>query len=344
MSNPKNASISGEGFRFYRWDPAEGGEPTDVLSVTSIRRLCGEPYVLVRWQIGNVIDTILGTQKQTTIGPRGGVTEKRQVFEFPSEFAKKYDATAGEQGAIDSVRKWLSDTADEPRNIAAIRGTITHEAIEKNVDWTRIEQAYVESAFAGLSNRDKSKVKDGVRFEDVNFVRNSLRQYWDMRANVPMFIIAREVQVFNLTAGYAGSADALAWLLPDGYDGPMPKAETFTLDMFRALGGELALLDWKTSKGVYTDQVVQAHAYMAAEFVGTNGIIDHRLTELLNATMLGGLVHIRPNSWAVHLFDFNQSVLRAFLGSVAFARFLATYPEPDTLFTANYSGSAPEGE
>lgn len=344
MSGPANASLNGEGFRFYRWEPAEGGEPTDVLSVTSIRKLCGEPYVLVRWQISNVLDAIFGTQKVTTIGPRGGVKETRQVFEFPSEFAVKYDATAGEQGAIDSVRKWLSETADQPRNIAAIRGTITHEAIEKNVDWTRIEQAYIENAFANLSQRDRAKVKGGVRFEDVNFVRNSLRQYWDMRKNVPMFIIAREVQVFNLTAGYAGSADALAWLPPDDFTGPMPKAESFNIDLFRLLGGTLALLDWKTSKGVYTDQVVQAHAYMAAEFVGTNGIKDDRLTELLQATMVGGLVHIRPNQWAVHLFDFNQKVLRAFLGSVAFARFLATYPEPDTLFSRDIKGSAPEAE
>ena len=33
-AGPKDASLSGEGFRFYRWEPADGSEPTDVLSVT----------------------------------------------------------------------------------------------------------------------------------------------------------------------------------------------------------------------------------------------------------------------------------------------------------------------
>lgn len=346
MGPPKNASLNGDGFRFYRWVDAITGEETAVLSVTSIRKLCGEPFNLVRWQLNNIIDAVLGTQKRTVIGPRGGVSEKRQVFEFPSEFASKYDATEGTQGAIDEVRKWLNETADTPRNVAAVRGTITHAAIEGNVAWDRVERPYVEAAFAGLSQRDRTKMKNGVSDQDVSFVRNGVRQYWDMREHVPFVIIARELQVFNLTAGYAGSFDALVWMVPaDWGSKPLPKARDITLTWVKEHGGgtgQLVLLDWKTSKGVYTDQVVQAHAYLSAEFVGTDGIIDRRLTDLLLAARIGGLVHIRPNAWAVHLFKYEEATVRAFLGSVAFARFLAANPEPFSIFTTTIKGESPE--
>jgi hypothetical protein len=348
MSGPANASLTGDGFRFYRWEPAEGGEPTDVLSVTSIRKLCGESFNLVNWQLANIADAALGTMKRTIIGPRGGVTEKRLIEEYPSEFARLYAEADGEQTKIDGLRKWLREQADEPRNMAAIRGTIVHEAIEKNIEWDRIARPYVESAFMNLSMRDKKRAKKGVQDEDILFVRHAVRQYWDVRKHVPFVIITREPQVFNLTAGYAGSTDALVWLVPEGWpDGRLPRGHEITLRWVIEEGGgvdQLVLIDWKTSKGIYTDQVVQAHAYMAAEFVGSNGIKDDRLTDLVRAVRVGGLVHIRPNQWAVHMFDFNAEVLRAFLGSVAFARFLAKYPEPNALFSREYKGSAPEEE
>ena len=343
MSSPQNASLNGDGFRFYRWTDAVTGEETDVLSVTSIRKLCGEPINLVNWQMANLADAALGTMERTVIGPRGGVKKVRRIWEYPSTFAQMYDAAQGDQGKIDDLRRWLRESADEPRNIAAVRGTIVHEAIEKNVEWDKIERPYVEAAFANLSARDKKKAKKGVQDEDVNFVRNAVRQYWAMREAVPFIIIAREVQVFNLTAGYAGSFDALVWLLPDDLDrSALPKARDITVETIRQFGGKLVLVDWKTSTDVHTDQVVQAHAYLSAEFVGTDGVVDRRLTDLLNAAMTGALVHIRPDKWGFHMFDWEPEVVRAFLGSVAFARFLAKYRKPDALFTAEYKGSSEE--
>jgi hypothetical protein len=352
MGDPKNASINADGFRIYQWVDALTGAETDVLSVTSIRKLCGEPYRLVQWQIANVIDAVLGTQKRTVIGPRGGIKDVRQVWEFPSEFARMYDATEGRQDKVDEAKKWLRDTADEPRNIGAVRGSMAHHAIEDDADWTRIERPFVVNELAKMvgsgDHAAKARLKKGVSDEDVSFVRNAVRQYWDMRAHVPFVIIAREVQVFNLTAGYAGSFDALAWMLPDDWgDRPIPKASTITLAWVKEHGGgtdQLVLLDWKTSKGVYTDQIVQCHAYLSAEFVGSDGVRDRRLTELLLAAHTGGLVHIRPNAWAVHLFGYTEEVVRAFLGSVAFARFLAKYPEPEPLFTETIKGESQEAD
>lgn len=357
MAGPKNAALNGDGFRFYRWTDALTGAETDVLSVTSIRKLCGEPFTLVNWQLANLADAALGTMKRTIIGPRGGVSEKRLIEEYPSEFAVKYADAEGDQSKVDELRKWLRESADEPRNIAAIRGTITHEAIEKNLEWDRIERPYVELAFSNLSARDKKRAKKGVQDEDVRFVRNAVRQYWHMRNVVPFIILARELQVFNLAAGYAGSFDALIWLLGtfkgDTFvplsaakqaEARALKAGQVTAEDIARIGGTLVLADWKTSKGIYTDQVVQAHAYLSAEFVGSDGVQDHRLTGLLEAAMYGGLVHIRPNGWGFHAFPYQQEVVRAFLGSVAFARFLAKYPKPTALFNHEFTGQSDETE
>lgn len=346
--------MNGGQFRFYRYTPEEGGDPVDLLSVTSIRSLCGESYTLVNWKMANLADAALGTMKRTVIGPRGGVKEVRQVFEFPSEFASKYDASEGAQSEIDGLRRWLREQADEPRNIAAVRGTLAHEAIEKNVAWDRIERPYVESAFAKLSQKDRNKVKRAVNDDDISFVRNTVRHYWAMREEVPMVILAREVRVVNLEAGYAGTFDALVWLLGNVVDGefvplsPERQAEARKVGGAKAtvadvarIGGTLVLLDWKTSKGIYTDQVVQAHAYLAAEFAVTM-MRDARITSLLNAAMYGGLVHLRPSGWAMHLFPYEEEAVRAFYGSVAFARFLAKYPKPEPIFAANLRGASNE--
>ena len=131
--------------------------------------------------------------------------------------------------------------------------------------------------------------------------------------------MAQGTRVVNRT----GSFDALVWMVPDDWGSrPLPKGSEITLPWVKAEGGsvdQIVLLDWKTGKGVYTDQVVQAHAYLSAEFVGSDGIVNRRLTDLLLAARRGGLVHIRPNAWAVHLFEYEEEIVRAFFGSVAFA-------------------------
>jgi len=343
---------SGE-FRFYRYDAEDGSEPVDLLSVTSIRSLCGMGYQLVNWQMANLADAALGTMKRTITGPRGGVKDVRQVWEYPSEFVRKYNEGEGTQSSIDNLRKWLREQAESPRNVAAMRGTMVHEAIERNVAWDRIERPYVEDAYQGMSSRDKGRVKRAVSDEDIHFVRNAVKHYWDMRAEMPMVLLAREVRVVNLTVGYAGTFDALAWLLGT-FEGDqfiplshekqtearIMRTYNVTLADIERLGGTPVLLDWKTSKGIYTDQSVQAHAYLAAEFAVVDGKRDERVTALLNAAQWGGLVHIRPNGWALHLFPYTDDAVRAFLGSVAFARYLARFPDP--VFTHTFKGESNE--
>jgi hypothetical protein len=341
-SGPQDATLSGDGFRFYRWVDQASGEEFDLLSVTSIRKLCGEGYGLVNWKINNLIDTVMGTVKRPAIGKRGKPLKGKYIYvqdEFPSQFAKMYADSDGQQGALDMLRKWTKESADEPRNIAARRGTIVHAAIEKNLQWDRIERPWVESEFMRLSARDRASAKHGVTDNDVLFISRAVRQYWDMRANVPFIIIAREPQVFNLTMGYGGSADTIIWFLPEETDPrSLPKAHLITIEDVIRIGGFLAVGDWKTSRNVFTDHVVQVHAYGAGEFIGADGVRNERLTELLQATTKGVIVHIRPTGWGVHTFPFTEEVFNGFAGSVAFARLLAKYPRANALFESNMTG------
>lgn len=347
MSGPQNASLDGQGFRWYSWVDPVTQEEHRLLSVTSIRKLNGEPYGLVQWQLNNILDVTLGTVKRPAIGKRGKPLKGKYVYvpDGNSEFVERYIAADGNADKIADLRKWAREAADEPKNIAAIRGTITHKAIERGLRWEQVERPWVEATFSDLSQRDRAKRPLGVLDSDVTFVRNAVAQYWDMRVNRPFVIIAREPQVFNLTLGYAGSADTIIWFLPDGVSvKDVPPAHLLTLTIIEDIGGYLAVGDWKTAKDVYTDNVVQIHAYGGGEFVGEDGLVNHRLTDILQATTRGVIFHIRPEHWGVHVFDFNEPTFLAFTGSVVFARFLAANPKPQSLFVAEYTGSAPYEE
>lgn len=357
---PQDASIAGDGFRWYSWKDPITGEETRVLSVTSIRKLCGESFQLVAWQLANLANAATGMTKRVTIGPRGGRNEKYvRDGDGLGEFVRRVQSAKTDE-ALAAARAWLMAAAERPRDTAAIRGTIVHESIELNIATDRIDEAYVASAVDRLSQRDRAKVAKhgGITDDDVAFVRQCNAQFWDIRTSVPFVILAREPQVFNLTAGYGGSADVLLWVLGDwdaaGNFVPLPGIGPAELKLMQKaadrgevtqehianIGGHVALGDWKTSKGIWTDNVIQVTAYQAAEFVGSNGLRDERLTAILNATTKAALVHIRPDGWTIHFTNFEANVLLAFLGSVALARFLATYQTPEALFTHSVSGKA----
>ncbi len=372
---PRNASINGDGFRMYQWPGGDtplnrrynATEASDLLSVTSIRSLAGEPFQLVNWKISNVVNLAMGVRKSVRVGPKGGVYD---IYvpdgPFPGEFVARMLAVKDSQAKRDDLRRWLRSTADEPRDIAAVRGSVVHKMIEQNLTLDVIDEAAIRKFFAKQWAEEKRKVKPDVIEDDVNFVGNAMAQYWDMRAHVPFVVVAQEPQVYNLTAGYAGSLDVLMWFLGhfakrgdktifvplDGFDPATPGgraaiakwqkgADKGTLELahIETVGGFLAVGDWKTAKGVYTNHVVQTTAYMAGEFVAYDGLIDERLSAILAAAMSGMVVHIRPNFWVVDIFDFRQDVLRGFLGSVAFARLLAMHKQPGELFAFEMDGS-----
>lgn len=382
---PKNASINAGGFRIYDWPGGDtplnqkynAVEPAQLLSVTSIRTLAGEPFQLSAWKISNVVSVAMGTRKVPAIGKRGRPLKNKTVIAkdgpFPGEFVTRMLETKGSDEGLNEVNTWLREQADQPRNVAAVRGSVVHKMIEMGLTMAVVDEDVIRARFAAQWAEEKMRVRPEVTMEDVAFAEDGLANYWAMRERVPFVIVAQEPQVFNLSAGYAGSADAFIWFLgnfqtrsfeaiddngqeymedetifvplPDA-DKMMPRyqkeadAKRLTAETIESVGGQVTVGDWKTSKGVYTNHVVQTTAYIAGEFVAEDGIIDERLTDILSLAMLGMVIHIRPDKWAVDVFEFRQDCLGAFLGSVRFARFLAFHQKPDKLFVYTLSGKA----
>jgi hypothetical protein len=278
FAGPPDAKINPEGFRTYRWPKADGGEH-ELLSVTSIRKLVGEPYGLVNWQIGKVLDRALGRDfrvKFNEVCPL--LNEAQDGPGWPSA------------GDLLSLRKWLRAATTEERDAAATKGIDIHGALEHN-----------------------------LHPDDCNEVtRPYIRQVHNFLGDTGFKIVAQEFQCFNLAVGYAGTGDVML-------EGP---------------DGELVLGDWKSSKNVHSDHIIQLHAYLGGEFIGKGGVINEELTAKLHAIEKAGILHIKPNGWTWHEIPFSPVVLRAFFGAVAFAQLLAAHKTPDALFSRNVSGAA----
>lgn len=360
--SPADARTNAYGFRIYDWPGGDtdlhrefgADKPASVISVTAARSIVGTPYQLVTWQINNVLNLAIGQKRSEwrdfSKSKRGRLV-KGYVKDgpFPGEFAVRLAETDGSDEALRDLREWLRARADEPRDSAAVRGSVTHKLIEMRVPMKAISPEVIQWYLERQWEQENRKVAMPVTDEDIDFVGNSMANYWAMRAEFPFVILAQEPQVWNLTAGYAGSADVLLWFLPTDQqrnaehwqsqaDKGLVTAETIAM-----VGGVVALGDWKTSPEVYTGHVVQGTAYLAAEFVGTNGTIDERITRLLKGAMEGAIIKIRPDGWEVDRFVYREDVSHAFFGEIALARFLLMNEKPTELFTATLSGQA-EGD
>lgn len=157
---------------------------------------------------------------------------------------------------------------------------------------------------ADIGNAVHDAIRDGLSPEtqglDPN-VRARLWQFQDFLNTKQPDILFSERQVWNLSLGYAGSPDALM-RMPDT--------------------GRTFVTDYKTGGGVYIDHAVQVTAYGMGEFVGENGVVDVRATDqLLKADGLA-LLHLANNFWEWIEVKLEPDIFRAFVGSLAFARFL----------------------
>jgi len=356
---PANASLNAAGFRLYAWPGGDtdlhrqynATEPMNVISVTAARSVVGIPWQLQSWQINNVVNLATGQRRaewrdysKSTRGRR--VKGYKKDGPFPGEFVAQMLQTEGDEEKLRKVREWLKLTADEPRDIAAVRGSVVHRLIEIRAPMKSLSEDLIRWYIDQQWIEEKRKVLPTVTDEDIDFVGNAMANYWDMRAHTPFVIIAQEPQVWNLRVGYAGSADVLLWFLPPDADAGYWQARAnhrrVTVEEIGRTGGYTALGDWKTSPEVYTGHVVQGTAYLAADFVGRNGEIDARLSSILKATMRGLIIKIRPDGWEIDTFDYREDVSYAFFGEIAHARFLLTHEKPTELFNETISGNAEE--
>ena len=170
------------------------------------------------------------------------------------------------------VGKHLRRAATEERDLAGDRGTRAHDAIDVG-----LKPGQVDTDLFGY-----------------------VAQYWDWRDTMGAKVLWQERQVWNLTYGYAGTADALV-LLPDG---------------------RIVCVDWKTSKGVYLDHAIQLIAYGMGEFVGENDVVDKQATDLLQQASTLAILHLSEHEWEWLEVRADPVIFQAFLGSLSFAKFL----------------------
>ena len=354
---PENASLNAAGFRMYAWPGGatplhvEYGatKPMNVISVTAARSLIGTPWQLQQWQINNVVNLATGQRKaewrdysKSTRGRK--VKGYKKDGPFPGEFVTRMLDTEGDEEKLREVRDWLKITADEPRDIAAVRGSVVHKLIEIRAKLSDLSEEVIRWYIDQQWIEEKRKVFPAVTDEDVDFVGNAIANYWDMRATVPFVILAQEPQVWNLRVGYAGSADVILWFLPDGEDVAYwqgrANERAVSVETIAEVGGWLGLGDWKTSPDVYTGHVVQGTAYLAGQFVGRGDQIDDRISRILKATMRGLIIKIRPDGWEIDTFRYRDDVSQAFFGEIALARFLLVHEHPGALFDQTLNGAA----
>jgi len=356
---PENASLNAHGFRLYGWPGGSSElhqkynatEAANVISVTAARSIVGIPWQLQLWQINNVVNLATGQRRAEwrdySKSKRGRrVKGYKKDGPFPGEFVTRMLATEGDEPKLREVRDWMKVTADEPRDIAAVRGSVVHKLIEIRAPLASLSEDLIRWYLDQQWIEEKRSVLPTVTDEDIDFVGDSIANYWDMREHVPFVIIAQEPQVWNLRVGYAGSADVLLWFLPPeqahriAFWQRLANTKMLTIEMIFETGGYTALGDWKTSPEVYTGHVVQGTAYLAADFVGRGDQIDDRLSRILKATMKGLIIKIRPDGWEIDTFDYREDVSYAFFGEIALARFLLTHEKPAELFNETFTGNA----
>lgn len=177
-----------------------------------------------------------------------------------------------DKNVLREVRKHLRAAATEERDMAGDIGTRAHDAI-----------------------------RDGLRPAQVDpDIFGRLVQFYDFIETKRVRILWQEKQVWNMTYGYAGSADALL-LFPNG---------------------RIFVTDYKTGNGVYIDHAIQVVAYGMGEFVGENGVVDVVATNQLARADGLGILHLSDNDWEWVEVRPDPDIFTAFIGSLTFAKFL----------------------
>lgn len=174
----------------------------------------------------------------------------------------------------------------DPRELAAVRTFLRRAATDERDRAAELGTAVHDAAAEGRALPDVDPA-----------VRPRLRQYLDWRAKSQAEILASEFQVFHLGAGYAGSADLLA-RFPDG---------------------SIDVVDLKTGKGIYPDHALQVMAYLMAEFVGADDVVNEEVTALLHQATGAAVLHLADDGWEYHRLRVDAATWNAYRGLLAFA-------------------------
>jgi hypothetical protein len=177
-----------------------------------------------------------------------------------------------EKNRMEEAGRWLRLAATEERDAAAKLGTAVHDAAAEGLD------------------------PDAVDPE----VRPRLFQFRDWVRSAKPWILGTEFQVFNLSEGYAGTADLLV----------------------RLVDGSIWLVDLKTGKGTYSEHLLQLMGYLMGELVGQDDVVDPRLTALLRQVTGIAVLHLADDHWEFRPLEATREAWAAFTGLLRFATWM----------------------
>lgn len=233
------------------------------------------------------------------------VTTARRMAGIPH---KLHEWTVGQ--VIDHALDHLGEYAKRVKDPAQVK-VIGHEL--------RVAGTAERDIAAELGTAVHDAAAEGRSLAEVRpDVAPRLRQYLDWLTVSRAEILGAEFQVWNLTAGYAGTVDLLV-RFPDG---------------------SVWVVDLKTGKGVYADHALQLMAYCRAEFVGADDVVDEAMTELLHAARGMAILHLADNHWDFRAVRADQPTWDAYRGLLLFSTWAAAHEDPDTFTTARKVGAA----
>lgn len=188
------------------------------------------------------------------------------------------------------LKRELRAAATAERDLAAALGTAVHDAAATNADLDTVDEQ----------------------------LRPRLRQYRHWLEVSGAEILATEFQTWNLTLGYAGTADLLV----------------------RLRDGSVWLIDLKTGKGVYPEYTLQTIAYLRAEFVGQDDTVDEETTALLAVAKGMAVLHLADDGWEFIRFREDEETWDAFVGLLRFATWMASHSDVATVADGRRKGAA----
>ena len=183
--------------------------------------------------------------------------------------------------------------------------------------WLRAASVEERDAAAALGIAVHDAAATGQRPEDVDEeVRPRLRQYLDWLETSGATVVLAERQVWNLTLGYAGTFDLLA----------------------RFPNGQIWMVDIKTGSGTYSEHVLQLLAYLMAEFIGEDDVVDEEATTLLHQVSGVAILHLADDEWSFIRPEADAQAWAAFRGLLAFAVWTAAHATTESFTLAAKSG------
>ena len=190
--------------------------------------------------------------------------------------------------AVQVVRHRLRKAATDERDAAADLGTAVHDA------------AATSKAMGDVDPK----------------VAPRLRHYLDWLRQSGAVVLGSEFQCWNLTVGYAGTADLLCRFPDDS----------------------IWVVDLKTGKGIYGEYALQLLAYLMAEFIGEDDVRDESLTALLRQVKGMAVLHLADDHWEFVSLRADAETWTAFRGLLAFGLWMRDHEARETFALGSRKG------